>query len=165
MRPTLLRNKGGGGFVDVTQEAGLLDPVNSNAAAWGDFDNDGWIDLFVACERQENRLFRNKGNGTFENVTNKAGVEGDPVALCKGCTWLDYDNDGYVDLYVNNLEDTGRLYHNQRDGRVRGSHDGNGHKRPDRRLRLLVVGLRQRRLARHLRTARSGAISPRTSKA
>ncbi len=68
MRPTLLRNDGDRGFSDVTNQAGLLAPVNSIAACWGDYDNDGWIDLFVGCERQENRLYHNKGNGTFEEI-------------------------------------------------------------------------------------------------
>ena len=85
------------------QPAGLLDPVNSNAAAWADYDNDGLVDLFVACERQPNRLYRNKGNGTFEEVAARAGVAGDPERFAKGCTWLDYDNDGFPDLFVNNL--------------------------------------------------------------
>jgi len=117
MRPSLLRNNGSGGFTDVTGQTGLLDPVNSNAAAWADFDNDGWIDLFVACERQPNHLYRNRGNGTFEEVAVKAGVQGDPVRYCKGCTWIDYDNDGFPDLFLNNMYETGRLYHNDCDGR------------------------------------------------
>ncbi len=117
IRPSLLRNNGTGGFTDVTREARLLDSVNSNAAAWGDFDNDGWIDLFVACEHQRNRLYHNRGDGTFEDVAVKAGVEGDPARWAKGCTWIDYDNDGFQDLFVTNLDDTGRLYHNERDGR------------------------------------------------
>jgi hypothetical protein len=117
IRPTLLQNNGAGEFTDVTREAGLFDPVNSNGAAWGDFDNDGWIDLFVACEHQTNRLYHNRGDGTFENVAAAAGVEGDPSRWAKGCTWLDYDNDGYQDLFINNFEETGRLYHNEQDGR------------------------------------------------
>ena len=117
VRPTLLRNNGAGGFTDVTEAAGLLDPVNSHAAAWGDFDNDGLLDIFVACEHQHNRLYRNRGNGTFENVATAAGVEGEPSRWAKGCTWIDYDNDGYQDLFINNFEEIGRLYHNERDGR------------------------------------------------
>ncbi len=117
IRPTLLRNNGKGNFDDVTKAAGLLDPVNSHAAAWGDFDNDGWIDLFVACEHQLNRLYRNRGNGTFENVSASADVEGVASRWAKGCTWIDYDNDGFQDLFLTNLDDTGRLYHNERDGR------------------------------------------------
>ena len=83
IRPSLLRNNGSGRFTDVTAQAGLLDPVNSNAASWGDYDNDGWIDLFVACERQPNHLYRNRGNGTFEEVAAKARVQGDPAATAK----------------------------------------------------------------------------------
>jgi hypothetical protein len=116
MRPTLLCNNGKGGFIDVTQKAGLLDPVNSNAAAWADYDNDGWLDLFVGCENQTNRLFHNKGDGTFEELAAKAGVQGDPARYCKGCVWFDHDNDGYPDLFVNNMFETGHLYHNNRDG-------------------------------------------------
>jgi FG-GAP-like repeat/ASPIC and UnbV len=116
MRPTLLRNRGDGGFIDVTRQAGLLDPVNSNAAAWADYDNDGWVDLFVGCERQVNRLYRNKGDGTFEELAARAGLGCDPARWCKGCTWLDFDNDGFPDLFLNNLSDVGRLYRNNRDG-------------------------------------------------
>jgi len=119
IRPTLLRNNRDGRFSDVTKESGLLDPVNSNAAAWADYDNDGWIDLFVGCERQTNRLFHNKGNGAFEEVADKAGVQGDPRSFCKGCAWVDYDNDGYPDLFLNHLLGTGHLYHNNRDGTFR----------------------------------------------
>ncbi len=64
MRPTLLRNLGGR-FEDVTRASGLLEAANSNAAAWADYDNDGRVDLFVACERQPNRLYRNRGDGTI----------------------------------------------------------------------------------------------------
>ena len=78
-----LRNNGDGGFTDVTKEAGLLDPVNSIAACWGDYDNDGWLDLFVGCERQPNRLYHNKGDGTFEEVAAKAGVQGDAKRLAR----------------------------------------------------------------------------------
>jgi hypothetical protein len=116
MRPTLLRNDGQTGFTDVTAQAGLLAPANSIAACWGDYDNDGWVDLFVACERQQNRLYHNKKDGTFENLATQAGVEGDAKRQGKGCNWIDFDNDGYSDLFVNNLRDTGRLYRNNRDG-------------------------------------------------
>ena len=68
IRPTLLRNNGNGTFTDVTEEAGLLDPVNSISASWADYDNDGWLDLFICCERQTSRLYHNLGNGTFEEV-------------------------------------------------------------------------------------------------
>jgi FG-GAP-like repeat/ASPIC and UnbV len=117
VRPTLLRNNGAGGFTDVTQQAGLLAAVNSNAAAWADYDNDGWLDLFVGCERQPNLLYHNKGDGTFEDVAAYACVQGNPSWFCKGCTWIDIDNDDYPDLFLNHLQSVGRLYHNNRDGR------------------------------------------------
>jgi FG-GAP-like repeat/ASPIC and UnbV len=116
IRPTLLRNDGASGFADVTKESGLLDPLNSNAAAWADYDNDGWLDLFVGCERQKNRLYHNKRDGTFDEVATLAGVQGDAMQFCKGCTWIDYDNDSYPDLFLNNMAGAGRLYHNNRDG-------------------------------------------------
>jgi FG-GAP-like repeat len=116
IRPSLLRNNRNGGFSDVTKDAGTLDALNSNAAAWADYDNDGWLDLFIGCERQPSRLYRNKGNGTFEDVAARAGVQGDPLHFCKGCTWVDYDNDDYPDLFVNHMGGTGVLYHNNRDG-------------------------------------------------
>ena len=116
VRPTLLRNQGAGEFRDVTKEAGLLDPVNSNAAAWADYDNDGWLDLFVCCEKQTNRLYHNKGNGTFAQVAERAGLQGSPTDFCKGCAWIDYDNDRYPDLFLNNFAGDARLYHNDRDG-------------------------------------------------
>jgi hypothetical protein len=116
VRPTLLRNNGDGSFSDVTKESGLLDPVNSNAAAWADYDNDGWVDLFVACERQPNRLFRNRGNGGFEEVAAKAGVDENMDKFCKGCTWIDFDNDRYPDLFINDLQAKARLYRNNGDG-------------------------------------------------
>jgi hypothetical protein len=115
IRPTLLRNNGNGTFTDVTQEAGLLHPVNSNTAAWADFDNDGFLDLFVCCEKQPSRLYRNKGDGTFEDVTAKAKLDFD-CRFCKGCSWIDFDNDGYPDLYLNNFIGSAQLFRNNRDG-------------------------------------------------
>lgn len=116
MRPTLLRNNGNCDFTDVTAEAGLLDPVNSNAAMWADYNNDGWLDLFVCCERQLNRLYQNQKDGTFKEVARKAGLAIDNRSFAKGCTWFDYDNDDFPDLFVNNLRGSGQLYHNDRDG-------------------------------------------------
>ncbi len=116
VRPSLLRNDGGGRFSDVTEQAGLLDPVNSNAAAWADYDNDGWLDLFVACEKQANRLYHNRRDGTFEEVAARSGVEGKAQEFNKGCVWIDFDNDRYPDLFVNCMSGLARLYHNDRDG-------------------------------------------------
>src|SRR5262249_7960650 len=63
-----------------------------------------------------NHLYRNRGDGTFEEVAARAGVQADKQRFAKGCSWLDYDNDGFRDLFVNNLSDDARLYHNNRDG-------------------------------------------------
>ncbi len=115
VRPSLLHNDGGH-FTDVTEHAGLSAAVNSTAAAWADYDNDGLLDLFIACERQPDRLYHNKQDGTFEEVAKRSGLHSDPANCSKGCTWIDYDNDDYPDLFVNHLEGVGRLYHNNRDG-------------------------------------------------
>jgi len=115
MRNSLLRNNGDGTFSDVTQEAGLLSvDYPTHSAAWADFDNDGWVDLFIGHERTPSQLFRNKGDGTFEDVSTRAGVN--RVAFTKGVAWGDYDGDGYPDLYVSNYGEDNFLFHNKRDG-------------------------------------------------
>ncbi|MFN0056530.1 MAG: CRTAC1 family protein [Planctomycetales bacterium] len=118
IRPSLLRNEKDGTFSDVTLEAGLLDPVNAITSSWTDFDNDGWLDLFICCERQPNRLYRNRGDGVFNEVALEAGLLGRRQSDCKGAAWLDYDNDGYPDLFLNYLApgSVAELYHNNRDG-------------------------------------------------
>jgi hypothetical protein len=115
MRPSLLRNNGNGTFTDVTREAGLIYPVNSIGAAWADYDNDGYLDLYLCSEKGPNRLYRNKGNGTFEEVAAQAGVQG-KQKTCKAAIWLDYDNDGYPDLFLTFLDSTPQLFHNNRNG-------------------------------------------------
>jgi hypothetical protein len=115
MRPSLLRNNGNGTFTDVTREAGLLDPINSITASWADFDNDGSLDLYICNETGANRLYRNRGDGTFEEIAAKAGVLG-KNKHAKGVAWFDYDNDGYPDLFVNYLDSTPQLFHNNRNG-------------------------------------------------
>jgi len=116
MRPSLLRNAGPQGFVDVTEACGLLDPVNSNSAQWADYDNDGRLDLFVCCEMQPNRLYRNRGDGTFEEVAAAAGVQG-ARGFYKGAAWIDFDNDRDPDLFVAALKGKSRLYENVGRGR------------------------------------------------
>ena len=117
MRPSLLRNNRNGTFTDVTVEAGVSAPVNSISACWGDYDNDGFLDLFICCETTLNKLYRNKGNGTFEEVAGPAGVAGKPGLVCKGANWIDFDNDGYQDLYLSHLSGgTGQLFKNNRNG-------------------------------------------------
>jgi hypothetical protein len=120
-RMSLLRNRGGV-FDDVTMSAGLGGPIASQAAGWADYDNDGLLDLYVAGEfdparpdpRNRGRLYHNRGDGTFEDVAARAGVTNDLFG--KGVAWGDYDNDGRPDLYVSNLGQPGRLYHNRGDG-------------------------------------------------
>jgi hypothetical protein len=118
VRPSLLRNNGDRTFTDVTREAGLLDPVNSISASWADYDNDGWLDLFVCCERQADRLYHNRGDGTFEEVSARAGLRGaaSTIACCKGSAWIDFDNDRYPDLFLNHLRGAAELHRNNRDG-------------------------------------------------
>ena len=116
IRPSLLRNNGDGTFSDVTQEAGLISPARSTYGSWADYDNDGWLDVFIVCENHPNRLYHNRGNGTFEEVAAKAGVQGDGQSLCKGTNWIDFDNDDYPDLFVDYLKGDAHLYHNNRNG-------------------------------------------------
>jgi len=142
----LYRNLGGCKFQDVTEPAGVKVGGFSTGAAWADYDRDGRIDLFVAryvhtdlhhlpppdprvqgyrsvilqmpdeMEGESDFLFRNRGDGTFEDVSQKAGV-GNPGKLHgMGVAWGDYDNDGWPDLYVTNDAGPNCLYHNNGDG-------------------------------------------------
>jgi hypothetical protein len=95
----LYRNDGGMKFTDVTQEAGVAGIGYSMGAAVGDFDNDGWVDLFVAGVYR-NILYRNRGDGTFQDVTAKSLIKSDKWSVAAG--WFDYDNDGLLDLFVVN---------------------------------------------------------------
>jgi tetratricopeptide (TPR) repeat protein len=110
-RKTLLRNNCNGTFTDVTVASGLATPVTSTqTAAWTDIDNDGWIDLFIGNENAPAQLFRNRGNGAFEDIAAAAGVN--RTAFTKAVHAGDYDNDGYPDLYVSNLRSVNFLFHN-----------------------------------------------------
>ncbi len=128
-RHSLLRNNGNGTFTDVTREAGLLTPVCGQVAAWADYDNDGWLDLFVGSEVGRSRLYRNRHDGTFEEVAEKAGVACAGV-FCKGASWGDFDGDGHVDLYVANLEGPPRLFRNNGNGTFMDVADRLGISRP-----------------------------------
>jgi len=117
MRPSLLRNNGDMTFTDVTEQAGLAAPLNSISATWADFDRDGWLDVFVCSEQQNNRLYRNKHDGTFEDVAPGAGVAGGEGMVCKGAAWIDIENDGWPDLFLSHLSRVGsQLWRNNRDG-------------------------------------------------
>jgi hypothetical protein len=138
----LFRNNGSGVFEDVTARARVGDPGFSAGAAWFDYDRDGRLDLFVAnyvewsvatdrfcslagkvksyCtpeayKGQSPTLYHNAGNGTFEDVTRKAGIY-DPSTKTLGVALIDYDNDGLLDLFAANDTQPNRLYRNQGDG-------------------------------------------------
>ena len=139
----LFRNVGGLKFVDVTDRAGLSDTAFSTSAAWLDYDRDGALDLFVAnyvewspekdlfctldgkqksyCtpesyQGHSSTLYRNRGNGTFADVTREAGVF-DPSGKALGVALIDYDADGWLDIFVAQDTQPNRLYHNLRNGR------------------------------------------------
>ena len=112
---SLLRNNGDGTFTDVTKEAGLLTPIDGQVAVWADYDNDGWLDVFVGCETGPCRLYHNRGDGTFEDVTRRAGIDNGTLG-CKGANWGDFNGDRYPDLYISNMAGPPRLYRNNRDG-------------------------------------------------
>ncbi|MCG9128103.1 VCBS repeat-containing protein [Candidatus Poribacteria bacterium] len=114
----LYRNLGDGTFEEVAEDAGVAD----NGIAWGaiffDYDNDTWTDLFVANDHGPDKLYRNKGNGSFEDVSNQSGIvtqiRGKPtgaMGLCVG----DYDNDKDLDLFVTNYDED-LLWRNNGDG-------------------------------------------------
>ena len=138
----LFRNLGGGKFADVTSRSGVGDPGFSTSAVWFDYDNDGKLDLFVAnyvdwsvekdqlcsldgknksyCTPQTYKgqsptLYHNKGNGTFENVTQRAGLN-DPTCKSLGVALIDYNSDGWLDLFVANDTEPNRLYKNNGNG-------------------------------------------------
>jgi hypothetical protein len=136
-------NKGGGKFVDITKEGGTGDPRWSTSASFVDYDRDGWLDLmvvnyadfsvtnspncFAATTARDyctprvfrspgNRLFRNKGNGTFEDMTVAAGVEKE-FGHGLGVVTADFNDDGWPDIYVANDGDPNQLWTNQKNGR------------------------------------------------
>ena len=118
----MYRNDGGGVFTQI--KTGALPELTSNSTglAWGDYDNDGYLDLFVC--RLENTfqnplpsfLFHNNGDGTFTQVQQSPFT--DDTGFATSCSWGDYDNDGWLDLIVSNYATGGnnRLYHNNGDG-------------------------------------------------
>jgi hypothetical protein len=141
-RNHLFRNLGNGTFQDVTQKAGVADEGFSTSAVWFDYDNDGKLDLFVchyvdwsidkdmyctldgknksyctpgAYKGQSATLYHNKGDGTFEDVTKQAGLY-DPSCKSLGVALIDYNNDGFLDLFVSNDTQPNKLYKNNGNG-------------------------------------------------
>ena len=133
---SLLRNNGDGTFDDVTEEAGLMVSGPGQAAAWADYDGDGWLDLFVGHESKPgeafvSQLFHNNHDGTFTEVKapEPAGVRatsvlGSNLGFVKGVTWGDYNNDGRPDLYVSTMFGPSFLFRN--DGPSDASHPETG---------------------------------------
>lgn len=120
MQPSsLLRATGPGTFADVTMPAGLYQVAPTPTAVWGDFNNDGLVDLFIGHESDRAKggtshpsaLWMNRGNGTFTDVSRQVGIEVD--AFVKGAAWGDVNNDGLPDLYISILGEPNRLYINR----------------------------------------------------
>jgi hypothetical protein len=103
-RDFLYRNQGNGTFNKIINRSPVNEGAHTYGVAWGDYDNDGLLDLFVANGAfgppLDNALFRNKGDGTFEKVS--AGSPANDQGHSFGCAWVDYDNDGFLDLFVTN---------------------------------------------------------------
>jgi enediyne biosynthesis protein E4 len=107
VRNALYHNNGDGTFTDVTDKAGVPGTGYGLGCVWGDYDNDGFPDLFVT-QYGRNVLYRNNRNGTFTDVTDKAGVSGtESGTFHSGATFFDYDRDGLLDLYVGSYVDLG----------------------------------------------------------
>lgn len=140
-RDSLYHNNGDGTFTDVTEQAGVGSELWGIGATWLDYDNDGFVDLYVgnyltfdpeyryfyAAENfpgplsykgQPDILYRNRGDGTFEDVTRKAGVY-NPEGRAMGITSGDFDDDGYMDIFVSNDAMENYLYVNNGDGTFR----------------------------------------------
>ena len=117
----LYENKGDGSFADVTRESGVFNPEGKGlGVVWGDYDNDGYPDIFVANDTTADMLYRNNGDGTFMDVALFVGValgaKGIPMGGM-GTSFGDYDNDGWLDIAVTNLQDDpNSLYHGEGDG-------------------------------------------------
>lgn len=122
---TLYRNNGDGTFADVSVSAGVSDPRGyyGLGAAWGDYDNDGDVDLLVANDTTPNYLYRNNADGTFTDVAVEAGVafsEDGREQAGMGVEFEDIDNDGWLDIMVTNFsDDYTTLYRNAGDGSFR----------------------------------------------
>jgi hypothetical protein len=114
----LYHNNRDGTFTRILTNAVATDawPDGALVATWGDYDNDGLPDLFVTSEGEANRLYHNNGNGAFSNITSVPMLAPPPGGSSVACAWGDYDNDGYLDLFVTSYNAQNRLFHNNGNG-------------------------------------------------
>jgi hypothetical protein len=113
---SLLRNNGDNTFTDVTVQSGLLSYLPTQTATWADFNNDGWLDLFIGNETNSKKLgptelFINNGDGTFTESAEKAGIS--VKDFIKGVTAGDYDNDGFMDIFISSYFGNRKLFRNK----------------------------------------------------
>ena len=114
---SLLKNKGDGTFEDVTVESGILSFHPTQTATWADFNNDGWLDLFIGNETSSSQfphpseLYINNQDGTFSNMAREAGCE--KLAFMKGVVSADYNNDGWPDIFISTLDQNKILLRNK----------------------------------------------------
>ena len=121
----LFNNNGSGSFTDVAATAAVADANNTPGAVWGDYNNDGWLDLYIANSDAANVLYENVGDGTFTDVTSTATVGAGSGTY--EASWGDYDNDGDLDLHVSYYSSTADLlYKNNSDGTFTESASGAG---------------------------------------
>src|SRR5205814_5625469 len=115
-------NIAGGSFTLLTNSVIFTNKANSVACAWGDYDNDGFLDLFVSnFYGQNNSLYHNNGDGTFTLMTDSiVALDG---GTSVGCAWGDYDNDGWLDLFVANIGPIDRIS-DRKSTRLNSSHLG-----------------------------------------
>ena len=117
----LYHNDAGAGFTDWAGSSGIPLPSDRHGAVWGDMDNDGWRDLYVAVGAQSgngvgsNQLYHNPGHIPFVDIAFSAGVT-DSAGRGRYPSWIDVDNDGWLDLFITNLLGPNRLFRNQMDG-------------------------------------------------
>jgi len=124
LAPKLYRNNGNGTFAEIIASTGIdIGRLDRHGSAWGDFDNDGDLDLYIAVGAKggktigtkRDQFYRNNGDGTFTNITEQAGVM-NMNGRSRSINWVDYDNDGLLDIFIKNIGSENVLYHNNGDG-------------------------------------------------